>query len=180
MRYPFKRSLFGYNRKQVEACKDALEHQLEQQQTDYEVRIKEIAEENIRLAVELNVARSGYKDAAELMVAAQSRVRDLERYLKEERERVSRLDRQLTELKKEHADSSMTALIQSFKERIAALENLYDQAQQAGALLLNDGTRFEKADFVWPEGIEAIDADSDNARSLMQRLYRIRSREGEA
>ncbi len=179
MRYPFKKSLFGYNRRQVEAFKDALDNQLVQQQEAYEARIKEVAEENIHLAVELNVARSGYKDAAELMVSAQSRVRDLERYLKEERQRVSRLDSQLMELKQEFSTATVTTLIQSMKERITALEELYDQAQKADSLLYSDGTRFEKAEFVLPEGIDATGDEPDNARGLMQRLYRLRSGESE-
>ena len=88
MRTKFKRSLFGYNRKQVQSFLDALEKQAEQQRGELDERMKQVIEENINLAVELKVARAGYQDAAELMLSAQTRVRELENHLEEERARV--------------------------------------------------------------------------------------------
>ena len=175
----FKRSLFGYNRKQVDSFAQEMDKQMAKQQEGYEQRIKQVAEENIRLAVELNVARSGYKDAAELMVAAQSRVRDLERYLEAERLRVTRLDHQILNLKKSQPIASVASLIESLKERITVLEQMYDKALKEQEHCYGDGTRFEMEEFVLPQGIDMEGAEEDNARGFMQRLYRLRNRRSE-
>ncbi len=177
MHYTFKRSLFGYKRDQVEACIDALDKQLKQQQEEYEQRIKQVVEENVQLSVELKVARSGYKDSAELMMSAQSRVRDLERYLELERQRVSKLEQQQLKLKKTQPDTGST-LIQSLQERIAALEAA--QTILAEVEKRDDGTLFEGTSYIFPEGINAADENNANARGLMQRVYRMRSLEQES
>ena len=176
MHYTFKRSLFGYKRDQVEACIDALDNKIRQQQEEYEQRIKQVVEENVQLSVELKVARSGYKDSAELMMSAQSRVRDLERYLESERQRVSKLEQQQIKLRKSQPDSSAMT-IQSLQERIAALESA--QTILAEAEKRDDGTCFEGTAYVFPDGIDAPEERKDNARGLMQRVYRMRSLEQE-
>lgn len=158
--------------KRGQASQKALDAALDRQREAYEARIKAVVEENVHLAVELKVARSGYTDAAELLFAAQSRVRDLERYLAAERSRVGRVEQQLIALKQEHSN----ALIQSLKDRIAALE----RAQQAAlAHPYGDGTRYERTDFTLPEGIEAAARDHDSARGLMQRHYLLRAQQRE-
>jgi predicted nucleic acid-binding Zn-ribbon protein len=153
-----------------------LEGKLEKQREAYEARIKEVVEENIRLAVDLKVARSGYTDAAELMMSAQSRVRDLERYLDAERQRVARLESQITAIKKAQSAADVTTLVNSLKERIAVLEK---EQQQALAHPYGDGTRYDRPEFSFPEGIDAEKWDSESARALMLRLYQLRAGQGE-
>ena len=91
MRTKFKRSFFGYNRAQVDAHLERLAKQMEEERGQVDARIQAVAEENVQLAVELYVARTGYQDAAELMMAAQTRVRELEEHLSAERARVAKL-----------------------------------------------------------------------------------------
>ncbi len=177
MRYTFKRSLFGYKREQVEACIDALDKQIKQQQEEFEQRIKQVVEENVQLSVELKVARSGYKDSAELMMSAQSRVRDLERYLETERLRVTKLEQQQIKLKQTKPETDLT-LVQSLQERITALEETA-KAIRVETDKHDDGTLYEQTEYAFPEGIDAADKDTDNARGVMQRLFRLRSQEQE-
>lgn len=87
MHHCFKKQLFGYRKKQVDEAISALEKNLDEIGARYEQRIAEVVEENVRVSVELKVARAGYQDAAEMMYSAQSRIRDLEKLLYEERER---------------------------------------------------------------------------------------------
>ena len=68
----FKRALFGYNRQQVDNYLDNLKTD------ENEQKIKELIDENVKLSVELKVARSGYTDAAEMLQSAETRIRDLE------------------------------------------------------------------------------------------------------
>ena len=175
MRYTFKRTLFGYKREQVETCMDALDRQLKQQQEDYEKRIKQVVEENVQLAVELKVARSGYNDSAELMMSAQSRVRELERYLEMERQRVTRLEQQQLSLKQSQNNPSAT-LVQSLKDRITVLEDA-SKEKQVESEKSDDGSCFEGTNYAFPEGFQSPEKETDNARALMQRLYRMRATE---
>jgi hypothetical protein len=177
MRFTIKKSLFGYNCKQVVLCLDDLDNQLKQQQEEYEARIKQVVAENINLSVDLKVARSGYKDSAELMMAAQSRVRDLERYLEVERQRVALLEQQQIKIKQSKPEEPVIEYVKLLQERIAALETL--QILLAKAEERNDKTIFEALAFDYPEGFEISKEKTDDARGLMQRLYHMRSAEQE-
>ena len=183
MRTKFKRSLFGYNRKQVQSFLDALEKQAEQQRGELDERMKQVIEENINLAVELKVARAGYQDAAELMLSAQTRVRELENHLEEERARVLKLERCLSERQSQSAEE-LQQMVQDLQQRLNGLQSAAGSAQdvlsQMGRVttIYEDGTRFEDIRYMPPEGIEP-QLETDGARGLMQRLYKLRCVEKE-
>ena len=92
----FRTALFGYNKREVEAHVLTMEMEM-QKRSDVEDRLETLAKENVNLAVELKIARSGFVDAAELMQAANDKVRDLEGELKQSQERMSELSLKLEE-----------------------------------------------------------------------------------
>lgn len=183
MRTKFKRALFGYNRAQVDAHLERLTKQMEEERGQVDARIQAVAEENVQLAVELNVARTGYQDAAELMMAAQARVRELEERLAAERARVAKLEENLLELGG-HTPQQLHQTIHELKERMNQLEmaaaNAKDALGDMGqfTMLYEDGTRFDNIYFNPPEGI-TVDAEEQphTARALMRKLYQIRHTE---
>lgn len=183
MRTKFKRSLFGYNRKQVQSFLDALEKQAEQQRGELDERMKQVIEENINLAVELKVARAGYQDAAELMMSAQTRVRELESHLEEERTRVLKLERCLAEHESQSVNE-LQQMVKDLQQRLDGLQHAAGSAQdvlsQMGRVtaIYEDGTRFEDIRYMPPEGIEP-QLEAEGARGLMQRLYKLRHVEKE-
>lgn len=186
MRTKFKRSFFGYNRAQVDAHLERLAKQMEEERSQVDARIQAVAEENVQLAVELNVARTGYQDAAELMMAAQTRVRELEERLCAERARVAKLEENLIHLGGQ-TPQQLHQTIDELKERMTQLEQAAAHAKDAlgdmgqFTMLYEDGTRFDNIHFDPPEGI-LVDAEGQphTARALMRKLYSIRHAQKDA
>ena len=182
MHHCFKKQLFGYQKKQVDEAISSLEKNLNEIGVRYEQRIAEVVEENVRVSVELKVARAGYQDAAEMMYSAQSRIRDLEKLLYEERERVAKLEETLAE-KNEKSRQDMEQTIQEMKQRLEALNQATGKMDQVLGEMgkvtayYEDGTCFDDVRFEAPEGVKAEALEEHSARGLMQRIYQIRSRE---
>ena len=184
MHRSFKRQLFGYNRGEVDQALFYLKSESEKIGAQYEQRIAEIVEENVRPAVELKVARAGYQDAAEMMYAAQSRIRDLEKLLYEERERVGKLEQSLAE-KNEKTQQDLELAVAEMKQRLEALASATGQMDKVlgdmgrVTTYYEDGTCFEDVRFAPPEGVKADALEEHSARGLMQRIYQIRQQEPE-
>ena len=140
-----------------------------------------MVEENVRTSVELKVARAGYQDAAEMMYSAQSRIRDLEKLLYEERERVGKLEETLAE-KNEKSQQEMEKALEEMKERLSSLSRATGTMHQVlgdmgrVTTYYEDGTCFEDAGFVPPDGVEAKALEEHSVRGLMQRIYQIRQK----
>ena len=181
MHHCFRRQLFGYKKSQVDEYIVSLEKKLDEIGNQYEQRIAEVVEENVRTSVELKVARAGYQDAAEMMYSAQSRIRDLEKLLYEERERVGKLEETLAE-KNEKSQQEMEKALEEMKERLSSLSQATGTMHQVlgdmgrVTTYYEDGTCFEDAGFEPPEGVEAKALEEHPARGLMQRIYQIRQK----
>lgn len=181
MHHCFRKQLFGYKKNQVDEYIVSLEKKLDEIGNQYEQRIAEVVEENVRTSVELKVARAGYQDAAEMMYSAQSRIRDLEKLLYEERERVGKLEETLAE-KNEKSQQEMEKALEEMKERLSSLSRATGTMHQVLGNMgrvttyYEDGTCFEDAGFVPPDGVEAKALEEHSARGLMQRIYQIRQK----
>lgn len=181
MHHCFKKQLFGYKKNQVDEYIASLEQKLDEIGKQYEQRIAEVVEENVRTSVELKVARAGYQDAAEMMYSAQSRIRDLEKLLFEERERVGKLEESLAE-KEEKSQAEMEQALKEMKQRLESLTHATGKMNQVlgdmgrVTTYYEDGTCFEDAGFLPPDGVKADALEEDSARGLMQRIYKIRQK----
>lgn len=184
MHRSFRKQLFGYHKGEVDEAVFYLKQETEKIGAQYEQRIAEIVEENVRTAVELKVARAGYQDAAEMMYAAQSRIRDLEKLLFDERERVGKLEQTLAE-KNEKTQQDLEQAVAEMKQRLEALASATGQMDEVlgdmgrVTTYYEDGTCFEDVRFAPPKGVKADALEEHSARGLMQRIYQIRQQEPE-
>lgn len=180
----FKRSLFGYKREQVERYIE----ELQQKTPDDKLlaRMNELAEENVKLAVELKVARSGYVDVAELMQAAQVKAIQLEYQLSDTKQQIEELNRRIEETECTPAqDGALLSLLEEYRARVTELEkansaSLYDflgDIKQFETARYKDGTVIEAIAMDLPAGMESVlnEASDGGARGLMHRIYKIRA-----
>lgn len=179
MRKRFKRSLFGYNIGQVDEY-------IKNTRPDEEAykKIEQLLNENSKLAVELKIARSGYVEAAELMQQAFNKAMSLENELKEMRSKFQETE-QLMEQKQ--GEQELTEQIAFYKARIEELEKKSSQTlldfigevNKFQSIKLSDGTIIEDISFTLPKGMEESVLENGDgggdARSLMRKIYRIRS-----
>ena len=186
MRTKFKRALFGYNRQQVDSY-------LEHLKTDEnEQRIKELVDENVRLSVELKVARSGYTDAAEMLQSAEGRIRDLEQQAHKNQEEYEVLANEIRTLQEDSTNPTLSKLMEMYKTRlsemeqygVSALGGLVEDLNRLVEENISGEDRFDEIGYRAPEGIHlSAEEEPKDARSVMQRIYQIRStaeQEGQA
>ncbi|PWL41274.1 MAG: hypothetical protein DBY42_06530 [Bacillota bacterium] len=185
----FRTALFGYNKREVEAHVLTMEMEM-QKRSNVEDRLETLAKENVNLAVELKIARSGFVDAAELMQAANDKVRDLEGELKQSQERMSELSLKLEEaLAAQPQDPATVELMELLNRQIEALggESLSILRKVLGdADLLRRAAEGEPVQggeemgFRFPEGFSReLETQVDSARSLMHKIYLLRQQESE-
>ena len=181
----FRRQLFGYNRKEVDAAISALEIECKVAKDDTQ-RLETLAKENTNLAVELKIARSGFVDAAELLQAAQSRVRDLEKELSEQKRQLVEVSERLQEAALTNPlDAHTKELIALLQDRVQELgpdatkalhEMLSDADRLRSVVTLGDAGMLEQA-YTMPQSFhEELSEEVSDARSLMQKIYRLRQK----
>ena len=142
MHHCFRKQLFGYKKSQVDEYIVSLEKKLDEIGNQYEQRIAEVVEENVRTSVELKVARAGYEKSQQ----------EMEKALEEMKERLSSLSR-------------ATGTMHQVLGDMGRVTTYYE-----------DGTCFEDAGFVPPDGVEAKALEEHSVRGLMQRIYQIRQK----
>ena len=152
---PFNRAFRGYRADEVDACIEQWEKRCQSVMEYADARVQEVAEENIRLAVDLKVAQAGYCDAAELLMTAQAKNRELEKMLVQERAHVLALKEEMARL-------------------APRLEEIERENEQIRARLAN--TQFENISYDPPAGVfPETNAEAEGARDVMLRLFRMRS-----
>lgn len=180
MQATFKRSLLGYNRKQVDDYLTNLKPD-----PSLTKRLQELMEENGRITVELKIARSGFIDAAELMQAAQAKARGLEEEMQKAEARMQELEEKLRT--QAATDMELLQKIEAYKQQMETLkadstaeaERLEDEIGRFENTYLKDGTVVEKLTFSPPAGMEDLleHETKGDAQTLMQRIYKIRMAE---
>lgn len=174
----FKRALFGYNRQQVDNYLDNLKTD------ENEQKIKELIDENVKLSVELKVARSGYTDAAEMLQSAETRIRDLEQQVQKNQQEYEALCSEIKALQEESKNPTLSKLMEMYKTRLAEMEQ-YGVTALGGLVedlnrIVEENTpgedRFDTIEYRAPEGIHlSAEEEPKDARGVMQRIYQIRS-----
>ncbi|MBE5781287.1 MAG: hypothetical protein E7328_05635 [Clostridiales bacterium] len=179
----FKTSLFGYNKREVDAYMIINEAE-RNRRTAADERLENLAKENVNLAVELKIARSGFVDATELMMAAGERARELEAELNEAKIKLEDLSTQLMDaLAAQPKDGETAELMELLSKQIEALgsENLDTlRAVLSDAELLKRAAEGEEdvtedTAFQFPDGFHhELNTPVSSARGLMHKIYELR------
>jgi cellulose synthase/poly-beta-1,6-N-acetylglucosamine synthase-like glycosyltransferase len=156
---------------------EMLNRAIQKQVVNYEERIGQLTEENRKLAADLKMARSVFSDIMDEMIAVRLRAHAMEKALVAHRQRVEALERQKIELARAQTFASAMREIDEYSARIEALERQAAALSQTSFDSHADGTRFEKIDFAFPEGVELPEEAQNEAQKTMRRLYRSRETE---